>query len=141
MNREPSRFPMTRVLIAQKHYDCSCGSSAAHSAPARAVGCIKQVEFMSHMSHKCPIPGTHDLSGIRYHVLFVQFMSSLHRCLNHVLFVWFISGSGRPTSRQRAIMSSVPVPAFIKINKNKIYQTKINYTIVKWFAEVKGCLS
>jgi hypothetical protein len=25
----------------------------------------------------------------------------------------------------------------ITIYKNKIYQTKINYTIAKWFAEVK----
>ena len=27
-----------------------------------------------------------------------------------------------------------------KIDKHKIYQTKINYTIIKWF-EAKGCLS
>jgi hypothetical protein len=27
---------------------------------------------------------------------------------------------------------------FVKIDKNKIYQTKINYTIVKWFSEIKG---
>ena len=125
---------MTRVLIAQKHYDCSCGSSAAHSAPARAVGCIKQVEFMSHMSHKCPIPGTHDLSGIRHHVLFVRFMSG---SMSHLAHLWPYCGRlyrKSPCHESQFFRDTLGLTCTASVNGNSLHLFSILHLLSSQFS-------